>query len=273
MLRNRLITAALLIPLVVAGILLMPSDVFGLVVGLLVLLGAREMAQLAGFHGRRAHALFLVAILAGMIGAYRLATPAVVESLQWLASAAWILVTVVLVTRRKPLQPVTVRRPGVLILGGVVLLVAWMSVLALHRQPLNGPVWVLFLFVLIWSADSGAYFAGRAWGKSKLSPAVSPGKTWAGVAGAMAAGVVCALVLSLSGMSPVSLGGLIVLCLLVTAVSIGGDLFESLLKRQAQVKDSGSLLPGHGGALDRIDSLLAAAPVFVAGLGLLGVPA
>lgn len=272
MLRNRLITAAVLIPLVVAGILLMPSDAFGVVVGLLVLFGAREMAQLAGFHGPRAQLLFLLAILVGMIGVYRLSTPTVVESLQWLASIGWIAVTLLLVMRRKPLQAVTDRRPAVLLLGGLILLVAWISVFALHRQPTNGPVLVLFLFVLIWSADSGAYFAGRAWGKRKLSPVVSPGKTWAGVAGAMLAAVICALVLTMSGLSPVSPPGLILLCLLVTAVSIGGDLFESLLKRQAQVKDSGNLLPGHGGALDRIDSLLAAAPVFVTGLGLLGTP-
>jgi phosphatidate cytidylyltransferase len=128
---------------------------------------------------------------------------------------------------------------------------------------------VLFLFVLIWMADSGAFFAGRAWGERKLAPAVSPGKTWTGAAGALGGAVICALVLDQLALLSLSIASLVLLCLLVTIASIGGDLFESLLKRQAGVKDSGTLLPGHGGALDRIDSLIAAAPVFTVGLGML----
>jgi len=152
-----------------------------------------------------------------------------------------------------------------------VLLTAWVSIVSLHRSGSQGPVLVLYLFVLIWVADSGAYFAGRAFGRRKLSPFVSPGKTWAGVAGAVSGAVVSAVVLSASGVAgPLPLGALLGVSVVVTLISIGGDLWESRLKREAGVKDSGTLLPGHGGMLDRIDSLLAAAPVFAFGLGLIG---
>ena len=141
----------------------------------------------------------------------------------------------------------------------------------LHRSGDDGPVLVLFLFVLIWVADSGAYFAGRAFGKTKLSPFVSPGKTWAGAMGALAGAVFSAVVLITGGWAgDAALVPFVLLSLLVTAVSIGGDLWESRLKREAGVKDSGNLLPGHGGVLDRVDSLLAAAPVFAVGAGLVG---
>jgi phosphatidate cytidylyltransferase len=269
MLRNRLITAAILIPLVVAGILLLPSDVFAVVLGLLLLLGAREMSQLAGFDSPAAQLLFMAALAAGMLAMFFVLAVQTQRPLQLAAALAWIVATVLLVARASPVTPVSGRRPGILLLGGVILLVAWCAVVTLHQRPEHGPALVLFLFVLIWTADSGAYFAGRAWGVRKLSPQVSPGKTWAGVGGAMAGALLCALLLDYLGLVTPGLPALLLLCLLVTAVSIGGDLFESLLKRQAQVKDSGSLLPGHGGALDRIDSLLAAAPVFAAGLGLL----
>lgn len=269
MLRNRLITAAVLIPLVVAGTLWIPSDTFALLVGLLALLAAREMSVLAGFGHPAAQAMFVAAVAAGLFG---VSLPLQLHSeraLQSLAALAWIVATILLVMRRRPVEPVIGPRPGILLLCWVILVVAWCSLTTLHQRPVHGPSLVLFLFVLIWTADSGAYFAGRALGKRKLSPAVSPGKTWAGVAGAMAGALICALVLHQLELVDVALPALLLLCLLVTAVSIGGDLFESLLKRQAQVKDSGTLLPGHGGALDRVDSLLAAAPLFVAGLRLL----
>jgi phosphatidate cytidylyltransferase len=128
---------------------------------------------------------------------------------------------------------------------------------------------VLFLLVLIWIADSGAYFAGRRWGRRKLAPLVSPGKTREGAYGALAGGLLWGGVLAaLYGVSVPQQGGLVLLCLLTVVASIVGDLYESLSKRERGVKDSGSLLPGHGGILDRIDSLTAAAPVFALGLHL-----
>jgi len=130
------------------------------------------------------------------------------------------------------------------------------------------------MMVLIWGADTGAYFAGRAFGKRKLAPQVSPGKSWEGVAGAMGVTVVVALVGgALLDVSGVALFGLVILSLITVAFSIVGDLMESLMKRRVGVKDSGTLLPGHGGVLDRIDSLTAAAPIFALGVSLLGIRA
>jgi len=269
MLRNRLITAAVLVPLVVAGILLLPSDVFAWVLGLLVLIAAREMGQLGGLRQPLWQAIYVAMLVLGLWGIQELFTSNTGQPVLLLAGVFWILVTAWLVMRRAPLEQVEGVRPLVLLGGGLLLVFAWFAVLALHQREHIGPSLVLFLFILIWVADSGAYFAGRAWGERKLAPVVSPGKTWAGAGGALLGAIVCAVILDQLALVPVTLPALILLCLLVTVVSIGGDLFESLLKRQAGVKDSGKLLPGHGGALDRIDSLIAAAPVFVVGLGML----
>jgi phosphatidate cytidylyltransferase len=128
---------------------------------------------------------------------------------------------------------------------------------------------VLFCLLLVWMADIGAYFAGRRFGRRRLAPEVSPGKTWEGVLGGVAACIPVAV--GGSFWVSVPLGGFLVLCLATVACSIVGDLTESLLKRFAGVKDSGTLFPGHGGVMDRIDSLTAAAPVLLLGLTVLGV--
>jgi phosphatidate cytidylyltransferase len=154
---------------------------------------------------------------------------------------------------------------GVLILSSVFL-----AMIQLHQTPAIGSGLVMFLFVLIWVADSGAYFAGRAFGKHKLSPHVSPGKTWEGAFGALLGAVVCGVVLHRFEWFELSVMQLVFVCVATAWVSIGGDLFESVMKRQADVKDSGNLFPGHGGVLDRIDSLLAAAPVFLMLVALAG---
>lgn len=162
----------------------------------------------------------------------------------------------------------TQRAQGVLlsVMGVLAPLVAWASLyLFLHTQ---GMVYVLSLLVLIWVADIAAYFAGRAFGKAKLAPRVSPGKTWAGAVGGMVAASAWMLI---SANWPGSFGADVmqrwgwvataVLGVALAALSIVGDLFESLLKRRAAVKDSSQLLPGHGGVYDRIDALLPVAPV------------
>jgi phosphatidate cytidylyltransferase len=155
-----------------------------------------------------------------------------------------------------------------ILLGWWVLLPLWLSLLWLKAA---SPLLLLALFALIWLADSAAYFVGRRYGRRRLAPLVSPGKTWAGVGGALLAAPVVAFAFGLpAGYRGAALAGFGMLCLVTVAASIVGDLFESLVKRRAGVKDSGTLLPGHGGVLDRIDSLTAAAPVFCLGLSLLG---
>lgn len=269
MLRSRILTAAILIPLVVAGILLAPTDAVALVLGLVVLLGAREWSALAGYRGTPAQAVGMLLAAGGMLGIHSGVDLAMLRPLWHVAAALWIGATLRLVWHREPVTAVDGQRPLMLLLGVLVLLIAWSAVIALHAWGERGPALVMFLFALIWVADSGAYFAGRAFGRRKLSPQVSPGKTWEGVAGALAGAATCGLVLSQLELVRASMPALVLLSLVVAAVSIGGDLFESLLKRQAGMKDSGTLLPGHGGALDRIDSLLAAAPVFIVGVAVL----
>jgi phosphatidate cytidylyltransferase len=272
MLWQRVLTALVLIPLVVAGILYLDSQTLAIAVAIAILVGALEMGRLARLAGAPAQIGFVAGVAAALWLAGHFLLPQHAAPVQWVMTAWWLMMTVLLVARRRELPRVEGSRPAIVLLGGLVLVTAWLSIVALHASGPRGPALVLFLFVLIWVADSAAYFAGRAFGRRKLSPFVSPGKTWAGAAGAGAGALICALALSMTRVAgDPPLLGLALLCVLVTAVSIGGDLWESRLKREAGVKDSGALLPGHGGMLDRIDSLLAAAPVFALGAGLMGL--
>lgn len=271
MLWQRVLTALVLAPLAVAGILLLDSASFALVLGLMLLVGAYEWARLSGLQRGAPAAAFVAAVGLLLWLAWHYLQPAQLTWLQWLLAGWWLFTTFSLVARRAELQRVVGVRPFMLLLGGLLLLGAWSSVVMLHRSGSDAPALVLYLFVLIWVADSAAYFAGRAFGRRKLAPLVSPGKTWEGVAGALAGAVLAGLVLWSTGLAAgAPLAAIIALSLLVTLVSVGGDLWESRLKRESGVKDSGRLLPGHGGMLDRVDSLIAAAPVYALGLGLIG---
>jgi len=148
------------------------------------------------------------------------------------------------------------------LIGALVILPTWAAMVALHAVS----TWLMLaVMALVWVADISAYFAGRAFGKRKLAPAISPGKTWEGVAGAVVGVLVYGgIVLSfspLAGKIPLAWPLLGILLILLTAVSVMGDLFESLLKRQAGIKDSSGLLPGHGGVLDRLDALTSTLPL------------
>ncbi len=150
--------------------------------------------------------------------------------------------------------------------GALVLLPAWAALDFLYLQ---SPLILLFLLSLVWFADIGAYFSGRSFGRVKLAPAISPGKTWEGVMG----GLLAVFLLSLAGgyLFNAQLSVLVPLCMAVAMLSVVGDLTVSMFKRSAGVKDSGTLFPGHGGVLDRIDSLTAAAPLFALGLAWIGL--
>ncbi|NOR40680.1 MAG: phosphatidate cytidylyltransferase, partial [Gammaproteobacteria bacterium] len=149
---------------------------------------------------------------------------------------------------------------------------AWAALTTLHASGADGPKLTLMLLVLVWLADSGAYFAGRQWGKTKLAPAISPGKTWEGVYGGLLSSLVFAAVAG--GLYSHSFGWTLKF-MLVAAVtvlfSVAGDLLESLMKRHSGIKDSGHIIPGHGGIFDRIDGLVAAAPMFLIGFLWLGL--
>jgi phosphatidate cytidylyltransferase len=153
--------------------------------------------------------------------------------------------------------------------GLLALVPAWVAMVRLRVDVPRGAQWVLFALCLVWAADIGAYFAGRSFGRVKLAPQVSPGKTWEGVCG----GLLLAALVALWGSRwfAVPVLKFVPLCLAVVAFSIVGDLTESLLKRFAGLKDSGTLFPGHGGVMDRIDSLTSAMPVLMLGLAAIGV--
>jgi phosphatidate cytidylyltransferase len=261
-LKQRLLTALILATLVVTSVLLLPSAWFGGVLLLFILLGAWEWGGLL-FRpaGQSAYCLLIV----GLIGmAWRfLDYPVFIRSTTLGACLFWLYVLLCL--WRYALNPYTSSTLAWAMAGLMTLLPLWVILMELHSSTGLGPAYVLFLLVLVAAADSSAYFAGRRWGRHKLAPRLSPGKTREGAVGAL----VATLVVAPAGAALLGIGAwlpFLLICLVTTVFSIIGDLFESMLKRQHTAKDSGVLLPGHGGLLDRMDSLTAAAPVFLAGL-------
>jgi len=270
MLLQRILTALVLLPLVIAGVLYLPTSGFALLLAAVILLGADEWARLAAFTASSQRLVYLLSMALAMAALYAgLRHPLLSLGLFAIASLGWLVITW-LIVRYRPEQSAQPGRSVKLMIGYFVLLPTWAALVYLHRDGSLGPAMVLFALSLSWVADTGAYFAGRQWGKVKLSPHISPKKTREGVYGALVAvGLWSGLLIWLRPETGTLLQ-VVMLCLLVCLVSVVGDLFESLLKRQAGIKDSGNLLPGHGGILDRIDSLTAVAPVFTLGLLLLG---
>ncbi|PWV79870.1 phosphatidate cytidylyltransferase [Halomonas sp. A11-A] len=265
MLRQRIITAAWLAPLMLAGLFGLSGGLFALFTAAIVLLAGWEWTNLAGIR-RLDNRLMLVAVLGMAMLMLWLSGGALMAWPLWLGVAGWLanLYWVVHYPARAGQWQSSTRR---LAMGLWVLLPAWVGLNVLRDI---GAVWLLFVLLLVWCADIGAYFAGRAFGRRKLAPRVSPGKSWEGVAGGLVATAVLALIFA--SWQGLGLGGglaLLLATLVVTLVSVLGDLLESMLKRFRGIKDSSQLLPGHGGVLDRIDSLTAALPLFA--LLMLGV--
>ncbi len=272
MLFQRVITALLLAPLAIAVILLLPTPWFA-VVSAAVFLGAQEeWAQLAGVRQAPMRIVVLVVAAALFVLLWLAHAGALTPLLLALGVAWWLLACVWLGRFAFGAAPTPENRALKLAAGACVMFPAWIAVLALHGREPHGHWWMLLALFIVWAADIGAYFSGRRFGKRKLAPQISPGKTRAGAYGALVAGTLVCLVGGwLLGVRGGDLAGLAVLAVLTVAASIVGDLLESLMKRHAQVKDSGSLFPGHGGLLDRLDSVFAALPVFALGLWVLGL--
>jgi phosphatidate cytidylyltransferase len=267
MLGTRILTAVILVPLVLAALFLLSPFGWGAASLLVIGAAATEWATLAGYR-KWTRTLFVGATL--LMGILMLIprssgeaawADAAVLGICGAATLFWLLVAPPwLLFRWKSASPL-----GMAVAGWIALVGAWVALGALQA---HSPWLVLAAMAIVWIADTAAYFAGRAFGRHKLAPQVSPGKTWEGVLGALAAVAVYAVALvplavaaGYSGVvSPLAVGVWVALALLLVALSVEGDLFESLLKRNAGVKDSGRLLPGHGGILDRIDALLAAMP-------------
>ncbi|MFV1972343.1 MAG: phosphatidate cytidylyltransferase [Thiohalobacterales bacterium] len=263
MLKARLVSAAVMVPLVVAGILLLPTPVIALVMLLIIGGGLWEWSRMVPLQAAgMAQFAFIGAglLLAALV--WVVAPAALIMPLLFAAFLWWLWVLYWLS------HPEFSAPRGLKIVAGyLVTLPAWVALVVLHGRPVDGPLITLYLLVLIWLADSGAYFSGRRWGNRKLAPVISPGKTREGVYGAIAASAAFALVAGLLySHSLVWTAGLVLVSIVAVMFSIVGDLLESLMKRQSGIKDSSQLIPGHGGILDRIDSLTAAAPVFLLGL-------
>jgi phosphatidate cytidylyltransferase len=263
-------TALILVPMVIGAVIWLPSDYLAVAVAVVILQGAWEWSLLAGLSNRGARLLYLLLISIALFGLWRFDSPLIVLMVLVIACLWWLIQAFRLLWVRQVARQhgFSLSQAGA---GLLVLIPSWLALFTLHRQGDWGPVLVLFLLILTWVADTLAYFAGRRWGRHKLAPLVSPGKTREGAYGAMVGALVCGATLAWQlADSPGQGIALVVLCLATAMLSILGDLRESLLKRQRGAKDSGNLLPGHGGVLDRIDSLTAAAPVFAVGILWLG---
>lgn len=260
MLKQRILTAIILIPLFIAAVYWLSPGWFALLTGAVVLWGAVEWSFLMGIKKFPNYLIYPALMLVTLFASLFLWLPGVMMA----ALAWWLSATILVLLYPKASDS---WGKGVLIRSGMglfVLVPPWLAINALRSA--YGSSTLIYLFLLIWGADVGAYFAGRKWGKNKLAPAVSPGKTREGLYGALAVTLIIALsVLPFASLSRHTIVFAISLSLLTVLFSIVGDLFESMLKRKEGLKDSGHLLPGHGGILDRIDSLTAAAPVFVLG--------
>ncbi len=262
MLITRIITAAFYGVAITAAVLFLPTAGVAAVFGALWLAGAWEWAGFARFE-IRGHLVYSVLFAAAMAAAWFSGSASALGMLA-VALVFWLLAVGAVLKYPCPFAA------GIVVVSGfIVLLPSWWLLVRLHGAMPHGRGLAMTLLAIVWAADVGAYAVGRWLGRTKLAPAVSPGKTWEGMAGglllaALAAGV-AAVWLDLPAPRLAALG-------VVTAlVSVLGDLTQSMFKRNVGLKDSGKLLPGHGGVLDRIDSLTAAIPVFAGGLLLFGI--
>lgn len=204
----------------------------------------------------------IFAVIVTLISGIGLFFPMLAAPIWWSALLIW-LISLIWVAQ----YPVKVNwyNKSLNLLGVILLAATAIAIFALWER---SPWWLMYVFSLVWSADSGAYFVGRALGKRKLAPYVSPNKSIEGLMGGITVAmlVVIAVAFTQLNLQGYQFAAFMVLSLITIMASVQGDLFESMLKRQAGIKDSGSILPGHGGVLDRIDSLMAATPIFALGL-------
>ncbi len=300
MLKQRIITATILATVIVSAVLMLPSDYFSLIIAIIVLIGAWEWLNLIDINSPAKRAAFigtlifamllihlwtyileaLVPVMDNLAEKYKFQMTDIRDQsglLEWLIIPAvlfWL--TIMLLIRKAPLQTLSLqlRSRYKALIGWCVLLAGWMFLSRLRL--FYGSEMTLYFLLLIWVADIAAYFSGKKWGKTKLAPDISPGKTVEGVYGALVSAAVSAIILCIAlsviygkAVTFMVAGDLMLLSIITVQISVYGDLFFSLVKRQRGVKDSGNLLPGHGGVLDRVDSLIAAAPVFYAGIYLI----
>lgn len=270
MLKQRVIAGVILAPLGIAAILWLPNQAFLWLAGAVFTAGAWEWARLSGWDAtgpRAAYTVLVAATLAalGWLGSNQLWGASVgAGAIAWLVAALWL-------SRFTAGQSANSTNTLVKALLGWIMLAACFSAVAqLRSVPDDGAMWVLVALATVWITDTAAYFTGRAIGKRKLAPRISPNKTWAGAMGALVGSLLFLFVATTYLLKEnIELWELGVLAALTATVAMVGDLFVSLLKRHRDIKDSGNLIPGHGGILDRFDGVLAAVPAFVLAKSLL----
>ncbi|OEZ01213.1 MULTISPECIES: phosphatidate cytidylyltransferase [Stenotrophomonas] len=273
MTKTRVIAALIMAPLAIAAILLLPTQWLAAAAAAVFLIGLWEWLKLADVEDTLARTVLLVLNLvlmvlivwadAGSMVLYQIAT---LVGIGW-----WLLALLWLRFFTFGAEPGSPARALKLLAGSLAIVPAWASLVLIHASGDNGHLWLLTALAVVWAADSGAYFAGRSLGRTKLAPRISPNKTWEGLAGGMLAGLAVALLFGwIAGISPDHVVGLVITAVVSVFASVLGDLYESLIKRHAGAKDSGHIIPGHGGVLDRIDGVLAALPVFALGKEIFG---
>lgn len=268
MLKQRILTALLLLPLVLALIFAAPPQWFLGLLGIILLGGSWEYLRLAGVPSQAAGYLLvaLQAVILALLFMYRNEWAAGMSWYLSLCCAAWLLLFIRLPAYRKDARVDGRYRVVSMVTSLLSITACWFALGWLRVQP-HGPWLILLLLLIVWAADTGAYFTGKAFGRHKLAPRISPGKTREGLLGGLVlAPLIALLAAKLMPIENIDTLRLVLLSLVTALVSVGGDLMISMHKRTSGFKDSGSLLPGHGGILDRLDSLLAAAPFFALGV-------
>ncbi|MEX2124146.1 MAG: phosphatidate cytidylyltransferase [Woeseia sp.] len=263
MLRERILTAIVAAALILLVLFVFPAPAARAVIAAIILAAAWEWAKFLSLTGVAARLCYVAAIGALLAAATWLTpSPAATEIILkvglawWFAALIWVF-----------FYPTPIARPIGWICGALVLVPAYIALVSLYSLK---PEALLFALIIIWAADSGAYFAGKRFGRVKLAPNISPGKTWEGVIGGLVA-VVLVLVAARFYWVNLDIAVIVPFCLAVATLSVVGDLTVSMFKRNAGLKDSGRVFPGHGGVLDRIDSVTAAAPLFALGIGWAGL--
>ncbi|MBN8213689.1 MAG: phosphatidate cytidylyltransferase [Xanthomonadales bacterium] len=279
MTKTRLLAALVMAPLAIAAVLLLPTPWMAALSAAMFLIGLWEWLKLAEIEDTLSRSVLLVVnllLMVALVWASRSASGGSLVLLQimvmigvgwWCLAALWL--------RHYDFASDHDTHARVFKLAAATLSVipAWCALALIHASQPHGNRWLLVALMIIWAADSGAYFAGRKFGRTKLSPRISPNKTVEGMVGGMIAGMLVALVAAPLVNDAITMKQLVyvaIVAIWTILFSVVGDLFESLLKRHVGAKDSGNLIPGHGGVLDRIDSVLAALPVFALGKLLFG---
>ena len=258
MLKQRMTTASCIAAAAIGAIFLLPSLLFALITGLVVIIGSWEWANIAGWSHKWLRTLYSAITILLMTTIYFLAHQEILIGIGFM----WWVTAIILIAHYPDSKIIWKHRCTKLIIGWLILLPAWISINYIYTQP-QGYLWTLYLLGVTSTADMVAYFVGKQFGSHRLAPTISPKKSWQGAISAIIVTSMVTWVVSwMLHFSLLQQALLIIISLATASMSIIGDLLESMFKRERNIKDSGSVLPGHGGVLDRIDSLTASSLAF-----------